>query len=82
MEKNTLLAVILSLFVLIGWSFLTQKDTVQQSIGQAEETLSNQEQPAAPVQQKLIFVEAQAIAGTAPESQTEKAGPGIPCESQ
>ena len=51
MEKNTLLAVILSLFVLIGWSFLSQKNTVPQNAGQAEETLLNQEQTTAPVRE-------------------------------
>ncbi|MBL7032128.1 MAG: membrane protein insertase YidC [Nitrospira sp.] len=50
MEKNTLLAVILSLFVLIGWSFLTQKDTVPQNTRPVEEAPLKQEQTAAAVQ--------------------------------
>lgn len=49
MEKNTLLAVILSLFVLVGWSFFAQKNTVPQNTIPSEETRSVQEQsPAAP----------------------------------
>ena len=51
MDKNTLLAVILSLFVLIGWSFLTQQNTVPQNAGPAEETPLKHEQTAAPVQE-------------------------------
>jgi YidC/Oxa1 family membrane protein insertase len=52
MEKNTLLAVILSLFVLIGWSFLTQKDTVPQNTGPVKEAPLKQEQPSAAVQEQ------------------------------
>ena len=52
MEKNTLLAVILSLFVLVGWSFLTQKNTVPQSAGPVEEAPLKQEQTAAAVKEQ------------------------------
>ena len=50
MEKNTLLAVILSIFVLLGWSFLSQKNTAPQNAGPAEEVQLKHEQTAPAVQ--------------------------------
>jgi YidC/Oxa1 family membrane protein insertase len=51
MEKNTLLAVILSLFVLIGWSYLTQTKTPPPP-SPVEETGSKAEQTSEPVEEQ------------------------------
>jgi YidC/Oxa1 family membrane protein insertase len=42
MEQRTIIAVILSLVVLVGWSFLTQKDTVPPKTLQPEEQVVSQ----------------------------------------
>ena len=53
MEKNTLLAVILSLFVLVGWSFLTNDNTAPQNAGQFEGAQVQKEDSAAAVQKQV-----------------------------
>lgn len=53
MEKRTLLAVILSLFVLIGWSYFFQKKPVQQKPGPIEqETLPFQPEPSTKIKEE------------------------------